>query len=89
MPMEKEARRGLIEKYRTTDRDTGSPEVQIALLTERIQLITGHLGGHKKDHATRRGLLMLVGKRNTLLKYLARKSPGRYQKLIDSLGLRK
>jgi small subunit ribosomal protein S15 len=89
MPITREARAGLVEKYRTADKDTGSPEVQIALLTERIQLITGHLASHKKDHATRRGLLMLVGKRNTLLKYLARKAPERYQKLIDSLGLRK
>jgi small subunit ribosomal protein S15 len=89
MPTTREARQGLIEKYRTGEKDTGSPEVQIALLTERIQYITGHLASHKKDHATRRGLLMLVGKRNTLLKYLQRKFPLRYQKLIDSLGLRK
>ena len=89
MPIEPEVRRGLVEKYRTADRDTGSPEVQVALLTERIQNITNHLTGHRKDHATRRGLLMLVGKRNTLLKYLSRRSPSRYQKLIESLGLRK
>jgi small subunit ribosomal protein S15 len=89
MPIAREARKGLIEKYQTKDKDTGCPEVQIALLTERIGLITNHLVSHKKDHATRRGLLMLVGKRNTLLKYLSRESPSRYQKLIDSLGLRK
>ena len=89
MPILKEERQGVVEKYRTAEKDTGSSEVQIALLTQRIQAITGHLAGHKKDHATRRGLLMLVGKRNTLLKYLSRKSPSRYQKLIDSLGLRK
>ena len=89
MPILKEERHTVVEKYRRSDRDTGSPEVQIALLTQRIQAITGHLGTHKKDHATRRGLLMLVGKRNTLLKYLSQKSPSRYQKLIDSLGLRK
>lgn len=89
MTVLKEARQAAIKKYRTSEADTGSPEVQVALLTERIQAITGHLAGHRKDHATRRGLLMLVGKRNTLLKYLARKSPDRYQKLIDSLGLRK
>jgi len=89
MPIARDARRGVVEKYRTHEKDTGSPEVQIALLTDRIQLITNHLAGHKKDHGTRRGLLMLVGKRNTLLKYLSRKSPARYQRLIDSLGLRK
>jgi small subunit ribosomal protein S15 len=89
MPITREARQGLVETYRRFDKDTGSPEVQIALLTQRIQAITNHLSGHKKDHATRRGLLMLVGKRNTLLKYLANTSPDRYQKLIDSLGLRK
>ncbi len=85
----KEVRRGVIEKYRLNDKDCGSPEVQVALLSERIQSITSHLEKHKKDHATRRGLLMLVGKRNTLLKYLTQTSPARYQKLIDSLGLRK
>ena len=89
MPITREVRQGLIEKYRKAEKDTGSPEVQVALLTERIQLITGHLAQHKKDHATRRGLLMLVGKRNTLLKYLASRDTARYQGLIDSLGLRK
>jgi len=89
MPIIREARQGIVEQYRRTEKDTGSSEVQIALLTQRIQAITGHLASHKKDHATRRGLLMLVGKRNTLLKYLSGKSPDKYQKLIDSLGLRK
>lgn len=89
MPITREARSGFIETYKRNERDTGSSEVQIAVLTQRIQAITSHLGSHKKDHATRRGLLMMVGKRNNLLKYLARKSPERYQKLIDSLGLRK
>lgn len=89
MPITREARQGLVEKYRRGEKDTGSSEVQIALLTQRIQAITEHLASHKKDHATRRGLLMLVGKRNTLLKYLSRESPGRYQELIESLGLRK
>jgi small subunit ribosomal protein S15 len=89
MPIAREARQGLVEKYRRDEKDTGSSEVQIALLTQRIQAITEHLAAHKKDHATRRGLLMLVGKRNTLLKYLSRESPEKYQKLIDSLGLRK
>jgi small subunit ribosomal protein S15 len=89
MPITREARKGFIEPYKRGEMDTGSSEVQIAVLTQRIQSITNHLAGHKKDHATRRGLLMMVGKRNNLLKYLARKSPERYQKLIDSLGLRK
>ena len=89
MPILQEERRQVVETYRTGEKDTGSPEVQVALLTQRIQAITSHLAAHKKDHATRRGLLMMVGKRNTLLKYLSRKSPSRYQKLIDSLGLRK
>ncbi len=85
----KEVRRGVVEKYRINDKDCGSPEVQIALLSERIHSITSHLEKHRKDHATRRGLLMLVSKRNTLLKYLTVESPARYQKIIDSLGLRK
>ena len=89
MPITREARQGLIEKHRLNEKDTGSPEVQIALLTQRIQAITNHLASHKKDHATRRGLLMMVGKRSTLLKYLAKKSPQKYQTLIDTLGLRK
>ncbi len=89
MPITREARQGLVEKYRRDEKDTGSTEVQVALLTQRIQAITSHLASHAKDHATRRGLLMLVGKRNSLLKYLGRTSPDRYQKLIDSLGLRK
>ncbi len=89
MPITREARQSLVEKHRQSEKDTGSPEVQIALLTQRIQAITNHLASHKKDHATRRGLLMMVGKRSTLLKYLAKKSPEKYQKLIDALGLRK
>ena len=89
MPITREARQGLVEKYRRDEKDTGSSEVQVALLTQRIQAITGHLASHKKDHATRRGLLMMVSKRSSLLRYLSRKSPDRYQKLIDSLGLRK
>ena len=78
-----------IEKYRTHETDTGSPEVQIALLTERITHLTEHLKVHKKDHASRRGLLMLVGRRSSLLKYLTRKDRNRYQTLIKRLGLRR
>jgi len=69
--------------------DTGSPEVQIALLTQRINDLTEHLKGHKKDHASRRGLLKMVGKRAALLKYMGSKSSNRYQGIISRLGLRK
>ena len=70
-------------------KDTGSAEVQVALLTARINHLTEHLKGHLKDHASRRGLLMMVGKRSALLKYLAQTAPERYQDLIKKLGLRK
>ncbi|QOJ01696.1 MAG: 30S ribosomal protein S15 [Phycisphaeraceae bacterium] len=76
-------------KYRRHDKDSGSPEVQIALLTDRINQVAGHLAGHKKDNHSRRGLVMMVGRRNKLLKYLARMSPESYQGLIARLGLRK
>lgn len=79
----------IIEEFKTHDGDTGSPEVQVALLTERIQHLTEHLKGHQKDHASRRGLLMLVGQRTRLLRYLTRKDRNRYQELIQRLGLRR
>jgi small subunit ribosomal protein S15 len=79
----------IIEEYKTHDGDTGSPEVQVALLTERIRQLTEHLKIHKKDHASRRGLLMLVGRRSSLLKYLTRMDRARYQALIKRLGLRR
>ena len=79
----------IIGKFKINEKDTGSPEVQVALLTERINNLTAHFQGHKKDHASRRGLLMMVGKRNALLKYLSKKDNKRYQNLINSLGLRK
>jgi small subunit ribosomal protein S15 len=79
----------IIQEYKLHDGDTGSPEVQVALLTERINEITSHLQSHKKDHASRRGLLVLVNRRNTLLKYLSKKDPKRYQSLIQRLGLRR
>ena len=79
----------IIQEYRLHEEDTGSPEVQVALLTERINEITSHLQSHKKDHASRRGLLVLVNRRNTLLKYLSKKDPKRYQSLIQRLGLRR
>ena len=79
----------IIGAYKTHEGDTGSPEVQIAILTERIKDITEHLKSHKKDHTTRRGLLMLVGRRNTLLKYLSNEDTKRYKDIIAKLGLRK
>lgn len=78
-----------VAEYGRHATDTGSPEVQIALLTDRIRHLTTHLQTHKKDHATERGLLMLVGKRRRLLDYLLRIDNSRYQAIIASLGLRK
>jgi small subunit ribosomal protein S15 len=84
-----EKKQQIIERYRIHEGDTGSPEVQIALLTERINYLTEHLKTHKKDYHSQRGLLKIVGRRRGLLNYLRKKSPQRYQKLIASLGLRK
>jgi small subunit ribosomal protein S15 len=84
-----EDKKQIIQEHRRHDRDTGSAEVQIALLTSRINHLSEHLQGHKKDHASRRGLLMLVGKRNSLLKYLSHTAPDRYREIISKLGLRK
>lgn len=78
-----------IDEHRLHESDTGSPEVQVALLTERIQHLTEHLATHKKDHHSRRGLLMLVGRRRRLLDYLARNDVERYRALIARLGLRR
>jgi small subunit ribosomal protein S15 len=78
-----------IAAHRTHDTDTGSPEVQIALLTDRINLLTEHLKVHKKDHHTRRGLLMLVGRRRRLLDYVKRNDVERYRAIIAKLGLRR
>jgi small subunit ribosomal protein S15 len=79
----------IIEEYGQHDSDTGSPEVQVALLTERINHLTDHLRDHKKDHHGRRGLLMMVGKRRRLLNYLRREDVERYRSLIAKLGLRR
>ena len=84
----KEKRTKAVETYRTHEKDTGSPEVQIALLSERIKQLTEHFKDHKNDFAARRGLLMMVGKRNTLLKYLKAKSPQRFDHVVKRLGLR-
>ena len=89
MVMTAEKKTELIGQYRRTDKDSGSPEVQVALLTERINELTGHLRGHRKDFASRRGLLMMVSKRNRLLHYLAQVDRTKYQELIGKLGLRK
>ena len=79
----------IIHDYETHEKDTGSPEVQIALLTKRINDLTEHLKSHRKDHSSRRGLLKMVGTRNALLKYVHKKDPLRYQTIISKLGLRK
>jgi len=79
----------IIGGFETHQGDTGSPEVQIALLTKRINDLTEHMKVHRKDYASRRGLLKMVGTRSALLKYVGKKDPGRYQKIISLLGLRK
>lgn len=89
MALTSDDKSGIIESYRTHDGDTGSPEVQIALLTSRIQYLTDHFKTHKKDHHSRNGLLKLVGKRRRLLDYLKRKNFERYQTIIGKLGIRK
>jgi small subunit ribosomal protein S15 len=85
----KEQKTSIVADHRTHDKDTGSPEVQVALITERIRHLTDHLKSHVKDHGSRRGLIMLVGKRTKLLKYLRERSPDRYGAVIERLGLRR
>ena len=85
----REAKRRVVEAHRTHEADTGSAEVQVALLTERINGLAGHFQAHGKDHHSRRGLLQLVSQRRRLLDYLRRNDPERYQALIGSLGLRR
>ena len=89
MSITAEAKTQIVSDFKTHDKDTGSPEVQIALLTRRITELTEHLKTHKKDHSSRRGLLRMVGQRNSLLKYLTRKDRNRYTTIIQKLGLRK
>ncbi len=79
----------VIETHRTHDKDTGSPEVQVAILTARINHLTGHLQKHAKDHHSRRGLLMMVGQRRRLLNYLKKTEVKRYRTLIEKLGIRR
>jgi len=88
MSIKPSAKKEVISKYKTHATDTGSPEVQVAILTERIRHLTEHLKTNKKDHTSRRGLLMMVGNRSALLKYLARRDRARYLQLVRSLGLR-
>ena len=85
----KEMKAEIIEKYKRDEKDTGSPEVQIALLTERINELTAHLKVHVKDNHSRRGLLKMVGARRNLLNYLAKKDVQRYRDIVEKLGLRK
>ena len=89
MPSTAEPKSKILQDYKIHEKDTGSPEVQIALLTGRITELTEHLKTHKKDHSSRRGLLKMVGKRNSLLKYLTREDRTRYTQIISKLGLRK
>ena len=89
MALQRAQKDDIISGFRVHETDTGSPEVQIALLTERINQLRGHFDIHKKDHSSRRGLLKMVSKRNSLLKYLTREDRTRYQQVIGKLGLRK
>jgi small subunit ribosomal protein S15 len=89
MSLDKDAKQTIITDYHLHGADTGSPEVQVALLTSRINQLTEHLKAHKGDESSRRGLLKLVGQRRRLLAYLSRKSPQRYEALTDKLGLRR
>ena len=89
MPLTRDSRATLIERFKVHAKDTGSPEVQIALLSERINYLTEHFRSHRKDHSSRRGLLAMVGRRRRLLEYLKRQNPDSYQKIIGQLGIRK
>ncbi len=82
-------KQGIIEQFKRHDGDTGSPEVQVALITKRIDYLQEHFKTHKKDHHSRRGLLMLVGQRRRLLEYLKKSDQARYRQVLDQLGLRK
>ena len=89
MNLTKEKKQEIIKKFGKSDNDSGTAEVQVALLTEKINNLTGHFSDHKKDHASRRGLMMMVGKRRRLLDYLQRKDIARYRAIIKELNLRK
>jgi small subunit ribosomal protein S15 len=89
VPLDSATKKQIISEYGATETDTGSPEVQVAMLTKRIQDLTEHLKYHKHDHHSRRGLLLLVGQRRRLLQYLQAKDIARYRSLIERLGLRR
>jgi len=89
MPLTRESKSNVIERFKIHPKDAGSPEVQIALLSERISYLNDHFRLHRKDHSSRRGLLMMVGRRKRLLEYLKRRDSDRYQKVIEKLGIRK
>lgn len=89
MTLNSETKEALIQKFARHDKDTGSPEVQIAILTERIRYLTEHLKTHKHDQHSRRGLLKLVGQRRRHLRYISRKNPEAYRQLLGELGLRR
>lgn len=89
MVLEAQKKQEIIETHKVNAKDTGSPEVQVSILTERINQLTDHLRTHKKDFHSRRGLLMMVGKRRRLLQYLSREDIARYRGLIEKLGLRR
>lgn len=89
MSISVETKKQIVDDHQRHDGDTGSAEIQIALLTAKIDHLSEHLQGHKKDFSSRRGLLKMVGKRNSLLKYLSRTAPERYRAIIGKLGLRK
>jgi len=89
VPLDSTTKQTIMTDYATVEGDTGSPEVQVAMLSRRIADLTGHLKTHKHDHHSRRGLLLLVGRRRRLLNYLAKKDITRYRQLIERLGLRR
>ena len=89
MPLLQETKNALVERFRIHPKDTGSTEVQIALLSERINYLTQHFRSNRKDHSSQRGLLVMVGRRKRLLEYLKRRDTNGYQQLIEKLGIRK
>ena len=89
MPLDKDLKKEIVEEYKRSDNDTGSPEVQVALITKRVKDLTDHLKVHSHDHASRRGLKKLVGQRARLLRYVKRCDVERYRSLIQTLGLRR
>ncbi|MFD0483254.1 30S ribosomal protein S15 [Kineococcus sp. GCM10028916] len=89
MPLDADVKKKIMTEYALTEGDTGSPEVQVAMLTQRIRDLTEHLKMHQHDHHSRRGLLLLVGQRRNLLKYMAKKDINRYRSIIERLGIRR